>query len=138
MNKKGFTLIELLATIILLGIVAAIGGIGISNIISSSKQNDYKLLISDIVHASELYYQECTYMPNLTGSNYCKKTGEIYSVKLSELVNYGFLTSDSENNTIINPETNEDISSCNINISYNDGTVTVTSASTSPCPEEYK
>lgn len=134
-NNKGFTLVELIATILVLGIVASIGGIAITKTISSSKQKNYDLLINNIVHASELYYQECKYMN--TSSMMC--SGE--NIFISHLVEYGFLKSNSENNDNIvkNPKTNEDISNCKINISYNSdlGIVKVTNASTASCPEEY-
>ena len=61
MNRKGFTLVELLATITILGIIVTIGGVSISSIMKNARENEYKLLVSNIKDAVEAYYQECTY-----------------------------------------------------------------------------
>ncbi len=58
--KKGFTLVELLAVIVVLGIIATIGGIGVSSIIESSKKSAREQQITNIVKAAKEWAVEHT------------------------------------------------------------------------------
>lgn len=146
MNRKGFTLIELIATIVILGLVVAISGFTISSLITSSKEKNYDLLIKDIIHASELYYQECTYMAKTEeekdNSGCVASTNGAYSIPISTLVNFGYLKDngeDANSKIIINPKTDDILTDCTILISYSDGAVVVTkNDSLTKCPGEYK
>ena len=123
MNKKGFTLVELLATILILAIVLGIGTISITSIIKNSKEKNYKLLVTNIKDAAELYYQECKYSNN-SGIT-CNANG---NVKLGDLVTYGYLKgnkqdeTNSKKYTIVNPlidkENESNISCCIIKVEY--------------------
>lgn len=135
-NNKGFTLIELLVTIIVLAIVLSISGYTVFNIFNKSKEKNYNILINDIKSASEMYYQECHYMD----FDNCEKK-DSYTIKLSELLKYGFLSSsDNDNYTLINPMNNKDISECEITIKIDNDTkkVIVLKASDNDiCPSGY-
>ena len=141
MNNKGFTLIELIATIVILALVVGLGSYAITGIIKSSKEKSYTLLIENIENASETYYQECKYVNN-TGVNCNQMDDNKYSVSLGDLVNYGYLkgngTNEQDKYTIVNPKTNDNISSCAIAISYTNGNIEITSISSDDyCPTEY-
>lgn len=147
LNRKGFTLIELIATIVILGLVLAISGFTISSLITSSKQKNYDLLIKDIIHASELYYQECTYMTNISSdgtvnSGCVSPTNGAYSIPISTLVNYGYLEGNKDeanSKVIINPKNDVVLTNCQILISYSNGVVVVTkNDSLAKCPGRYE
>ena len=147
LNRKGFTLIELIATIVILGLVLAISGFTISSLITSSKQKNYDLLIKDIIHASELYYQECTYMTNISSdetvnSGCVTPTNGAYSIPISTLVNYGYLEGNKDeanSKVIINPKNDVVLTNCQILISYSNGVVVVTkNDSLAKCPGRYE
>lgn len=91
MNKKeGFTLIELLAVIVVLGIIATIGGIGISSIIETSKQKSYEQQVTSIIKAAKEWAIENT--EQLPDSGYI-------IVSIHTLKNAGKLTDFPENPT---------------------------------------
>ncbi len=71
MNNGGFTLVELLATIVLLALVIGIASYSINAIIKNSQEKNYQLLINNIYDATEVYYQECKFIRNM--SNYVIK-----------------------------------------------------------------
>lgn len=146
MNRKGFTLIELLGTIVILALVMAIAGFSVTNIIKSSKKENYELLIKNIKDSAELYYQECKF-GNPIGVS-CTSSSGGYTISLGDLVKYGYLSGNSkmkdENGLsnkakLINPDDTNDISSCTINIKYNSGKIIVEAASrpTESCPKTY-
>lgn len=127
-NNKGFTLIELLATIVLIAIVAGFGTYSITNVIKSSKEKNYQLLIKNIKSAAEVYYQECRYDDKATSNGaICEffNNGEYagYWIPLIELVNQGYLTGNAkEKNTgnyiVVDTKTNKNIGNCNIGVGY--------------------
>lgn len=136
-NNLGFTLIELIATIVILTLVMGISTYSISAIIKNSKEKNYELLINNIKDAAETYYQECKYSNN-TGIA-CSSDS---ITTLGQLVKYGYLKSnDSESSSsqkIVNPKDNEDITDCQIQITYNAGSIKVkANEPTGSCPTEY-
>lgn len=136
-NNLGFTLIELIATIVILTLVMGISTYSISAIIKNSKEKNYELLINNIKDAAETYYQECKYSNN-TGIT-CSSDG---TTTLGQLVTYGYLKSnDSESSSsqkIVNPKDNKDITNCQIQITYNAGSIEVkANEPTGSCPTEY-
>ena len=136
-NNKGFTLIELIATIVILALVMGISTYSISAIIKNSKEKNYELLINNIKDAAENYYQECKYSNN-TGIT-CSSDS---ITTLGQLVTYGYLKSnDSESSSsqkIVNPKDNKDITDCQIQITYNAGSIKVkANEPTGSCPTEY-
>lgn len=146
LNKKGFTLVELIATIVLLALVMGIGSYAITNVIKSSKEKDYELLITNIKSGVEAYYQECKYSdggyvdcPLIDGEGY-------YSIKLGALVEYGYLKGNStissgvnkDKFTLVNPSDNADISECLIKYKYDSGKMKIITSSTGDsCPTSY-
>ncbi len=150
MNRKGFTLVELLATIVLLALVVGISSYAITNIIKSSKEKNYNLLISNVKDASELYYEECRYADGNNSGITCTVNADgSYQVTLGNLVSYGYLkgngtikSSTNEQNigkyTILNPKDNKSIASCKIKITYTSGKINVSAITTTgSCPVEY-
>lgn len=141
MDNKGFTLVELVVTIVLLGIVISIGGYSIINVINSSREKAYELLINDIKSAVELYYQECTYASGTVIAE-CHDT-----VTLGKLVEYGYLKGNDKRDDgtklkIVNPKANEDsndISDCIVSYSYDSGKVLVSAVDSDnvSCPTDY-
>ena len=116
-KKKGFTLIELLATIIILGIVMTIGGFAISSIITSSKENNQKMLVSNIKTAAEDYYQECKH--DIITATDCNFEGDFLKTPLKKLINYGYLTSNKtkdQEGKLYNQINGDEISNCTIKI----------------------
>lgn len=137
LNKKGFTLVELIATIVVLALVVSISAYAITNIINSAKEKNYKLLIKNIKDASETYYQECKYLNN-SGI----KCDDTYTVKLQELVNYGYLKGNGSTKDnkmkIFNPKDNVDIGECVIAVKYEDGKLTIENKTDNDsCPKNY-
>lgn len=131
-NNKGFTLIELIVTIVLLTVLMGIGGYSIINIMEGSKEEDYQLLLENINSAVELYYQECTFVTK-TCSN---------PITLGFLVENGYLkgnsTNDDDTFTLVNPKDNNNISSCEISYTENNGVITVSAVNPSDsCPTSY-
>ena len=143
MNNRGFTLIELIATIVLLTLVMSISGYSIISIINSTKQENYDNLLRNIKDASEEYYMECRF--NQSSINCPSITNNKMTFALGNLVTYGFLpgngTSGNDKLTkLINPNTEEDISDCEITITYSGSKLTITNNSTDtncPTQEEY-
>lgn len=142
-NNKGFTLVELLGTIIILAIVLSITGYAITGVITSARQKNYELLITDIKSAVELYYQECTYMSTTTLNEHVCNDGQVRNITLGELVIYGYLTGNDSTESdnamrVIDPNTKEDISDCQIKITYESDVIKITPVNkSSKCPEAY-
>ena len=146
MNNKGFTLIELLGTIIILALVMSIAGFSVSSIISSSKEKNYNILVSNIREAAETYYQECKY-DNHSGVK-CNSITNGYQVSLGNLVTYGYITGngkmgDNDELKLVNPQNNKNIAGCIINITYDtskEKIIITYTGTNSNCPttEEYE
>ena len=141
MNNKGFTLVELLATLVILALVMSIGTFSIIAIVNNSKKKNYEFLITSIEDASENYYQECRFSNNSGIS--CMKDGNAYTITLGDLVAHGYLKGNSKENdvfTIVNPNDNENISTCSIKVSYNNNRIKVedlTSGGSCPTQADY-
>lgn len=122
MNNKGFTLVELLVTLVLLGIIATISITGVVSVMNNSKNSEYKVLLKNIDTGAKMFYEDCEY-GSLSGKDICKnnKTDDgsntIYTIKISDLTQYGFLTGNSSGE-VINPKDNKNIKDCTITISY--------------------
>lgn len=128
MNKKGFTLIELLAVIIMIGILGVLIVPSVLNTVEESKKTSYNTLIENIVTSSQTYYEECEYGDLSNTSKYgnyaCRiDLGNSITTTLGALANTGFLKvkdtkeeNGKEVKAVLNPTTNNDISSCQITI----------------------
>lgn len=131
-DKRGFTLVELLATIVVLALVMGIASYSIIEIINSSREKDYELLLENIKSAVNDYYIECKYV-----DDNC-----VTQMKLSYLVTNGYLkgnSTDSHDNLIlVNPNDKVDISNCTIRYRNVDGKIIVEAVTTSgSCPRNY-
>ncbi|MDQ0975670.1 prepilin-type N-terminal cleavage/methylation domain-containing protein [Neobacillus niacini] len=58
LNEKGFSLVEVLAVIAILGFIASIGLISISNVIAKSKDKTFVNNALTIIHAADLYLHD--------------------------------------------------------------------------------
>lgn len=133
LDVKGFTLIELLAVLILLSIIMGIGSYSIVGILNNSRDKDYKLLIENINDAVEEYYIECKYskFDGMDCSN---------EITLSRLVEYGYLKSNStdETNDLLNPKDSKKISNCKIKYTYDNGKINIEAVDpVGSCPTSY-
>lgn len=138
MNDKGFTLIELIATILILALVMSIATYSITNVIKRSKEENYNILINNIKDGAEVYYQECKYANNSGIS--CSLSNGSYVITLGDLVKYNYLKGNDADNqyVIVNPKNDEDIGSCQVKVSYSNGTILVEAVSPSgSCPTSY-
>lgn len=133
MNRRGFTLIELLAVIVLIGTIAVLITPSILKSVEQAKQVSYDSLISNIVTASQMYYEECEYGDLSNETKYQEYTCKIkkdvatnynyVEITLGTLANTGFLkVSDTKEDLgkeikmIKDPKTDNDISDCKIKI----------------------
>lgn len=162
LNNKGFTLVELIATIVLLTLAMSIGTYAIINIINNSKEKDYELFIQQVKDASETYYIECVYASNIgtmalhegeIKATPIRRLDENYEnicmvsaseLTLGKLVTAGFLKGNSKKDdgtiTVMNPKDKQDISNCQIKISYENSKVVVTPVNNNgntSCPDSY-
>ena len=127
-NNKGFTLVELITAIVLLSLVVGITTYSITSIIRTNKEENYNLLLKNIDSAAETYYQECEYswdeVVDMIGSEDEATSFCDYDVSLGELVEFGYLKGNFKKNdetyTIVNPLDNSDISTCVINVTYDE------------------
>ena len=60
MNNKGFTLIEVLSVLVIISIVLVVAVKNISNTVSLSKDESYKIMKKNIILASNTYINVCT------------------------------------------------------------------------------
>jgi prepilin-type N-terminal cleavage/methylation domain-containing protein len=58
LNEKGYSLVEVLAVIVILGFIASIGLLSISNIIAKSKDRTFVNNALTIIHAADLYLND--------------------------------------------------------------------------------
>ena len=57
-NRKGFTLIELLATVVILGIILAVTGYVVVNVIAKARERSYKVTLNEISSNASNYMTE--------------------------------------------------------------------------------
>ncbi|MEH7493461.1 type II secretion system protein [Neobacillus niacini] len=57
-NEKGYSLVEVLAVIVILGFIASIGLLSISNVIANSKDKTFVNNALAIIHAADLYLHD--------------------------------------------------------------------------------
>lgn len=129
MNNKGFTLVEVIAAVAILGVVMTIGVYSVVNYLSAGKEKSLDIFKENIKSGMINYYNECKYL----STGVCS-SGNIQEVKdendndtvigyklsttVGNLVEYGFLDSNDSSYGIKDPITEEDISNCNISITY--------------------
>ena len=131
LNNKGFTLIEVLAVIVIIALLTGITVPSVINSMNASKENAYKIMVSNINTASielfeEIYYSNGTVElykyddnGNITSELINIDGGEI-TINLQTLVSNGYLTGNSSEETsrkvILNPRDSENIGYCEITI----------------------
>ncbi|MEE3342947.1 MAG: prepilin-type N-terminal cleavage/methylation domain-containing protein [Bacilli bacterium] len=106
LNNKGFTLIEILAVVAIIAILGGIATLSIINTINSGKNTSNRIMIEDIMSASQILYEEINYGDNeeklyhysTSGktNNEITITDNSIEVRLQTLVSNGFLNG-SEN-----------------------------------------
>ncbi len=119
MNKKGYTLIEIVVVIAIVAAVGTFGAIGLSKVISNSKEQRYDEMITDIKAAANTYFtiysekEEYAYLKNDLYTN-----GSV-TIPISELQDS--LLVDQK---LKNPKDNESVNGCvvitydNIELNY--------------------
>ena len=162
LNNKGFTLVEVLAVIVILSVLGGIAVMGGLSSINNSKDASYRIMVSNIVTASNTLYEEISnsyftgskiyhYTTECTNNLECNTGNELsindgkISTNLQTLVSNGFLvginnecSSSCENyNTkiLLDPKSKKDIGSCEIEISKSG---IINKSTDSKCPSEYK
>lgn len=95
MRNKGFTLAELLGVVIILGVIATIATISISNSMKNSKEELYNVQINNIISGAKTWASENVF--DLPAND-----GESITLTLAQLKQAGFVEAD-----ITNPKTNE-------------------------------
>ena len=88
MNKKGFTLVELLAVIIILGIIATITVVSVTDILSTSKDSTHDVKVKQIISKAEAY-------------DIKKGNNDLTCIDISTLLDSGYLNDDE----VIDPKT---------------------------------
>ena len=95
MKNKGFTLAELLGVIIILGVIASIATISITNSMKTSKEELYDLQVENIINGAKTWASGNVFeLP--------ENDGEAIYLTLAELKQAGFVEKD-----ITNPLTNQ-------------------------------
>ena len=94
--KKGFTLIELLAVIIVLALIGLVTIVGVSSIISKSKDDLYETQMKSIENAAKAWGNE--------NIDKLPVAGECIYLTLDNLKTYGLLDTN-----IVDPKTDEKI-----------------------------
>ena len=109
-----------------------IGTYSIIGILKDYKNKSYDLLIENIKNAVEEHYIECKHDGG-SSSIGCNKE----FISLGDLVQYGYLESNSDNDILINPKTEESIKDCEVQGKYENGVFTLTkkTGSSSVCPD---
>lgn len=96
---KGFTLIELLAVIVILSVVAGLGGYVITNVIESTKRKSEEVTINNIQKAAEAYASEFKTDKEWygeyvgTGENF-REVSDFSCTTVQMLIDKGFLKND--------------------------------------------
>ena len=122
MNNKGFTLIEVLAAFVLLGILATFATISVIDYLDAADTNAKELLKENIKAGMINYYNECKYLSTgvCDSGNFSYNDGKcMLELKISDLVNGGFLESQGDSTDIVDPTNNETkINECEVSITY--------------------
>jgi len=113
MNKKGYTLIEIIVVIALIAAIGTFGVVGLSKVISNSKEQRYNEMIDDIKSAGNTYF---TVYSEKSGYEYLKNS--LYNngrlvIQISTLKEALLI---DEN--LKNPKNNQDVNGCVV-ITYN-------------------
>lgn len=162
LNNKGFTLVEILAVVAIIAILGLVAIPSVISTINTGKKTAYNTMISNVVTASQILYEEIEYgidlkkydLDGATNEQITIINDEKITINLQTLVSNGFLsgtnnecTATCTNNNkkiIYNPETKEDIGDCEIIITKSNNnnkikyTVTNKDDTISKCPSEYK
>ena len=113
MNKKGYTLIEIIVVIALLAAVGTFGAIGLSKVISNTKNQRYNDMIEDIKAAGNTYF---TLYSDKDGYEYLKdnlyNSGRVV-ISISTLQEALLV-----DQNLKNPKNNQDVNGCVV-ITYN-------------------
>ncbi len=105
MNRRGFTLIELIATIALLGIIATISFVSITNILKEGKVKNCNTLVNNIKMATSEYVSDNRYNSSFINAI----NDNQINIDASTLMAGRYLKGD-----IVNPFNNEVISASSI------------------------
>ena len=91
-NKKGVSLVELIAVIVIMGIIATVGGVAVASIIENSNKSAAVTAVSDVFSA---------------GKNYLQSNPNDDAVTLSELKTAGYIEEATYNKFMVDGTLNE-------------------------------
>ena len=121
LNNKGFTLIEILAVIAIIAIIGGIATMGVISAINTGKNTSNKVMIEDIITASQVLYEEVSYAQTDATKLYkynnkgrqqdeyieISEATQTISINLQTLVSNGFLNG-TENSCLKENKLNEE------------------------------
>lgn len=85
MNKKGFTLVELLAVVVLLGLLATVGVVAVTNIIKSANETTDSINHDTAINAAYDAYLKDKFRLDASGKG---------KISVNKLINIGYLKSE--------------------------------------------
>lgn len=147
-NKKGVSLVELIAVIVIMGIIATVGGISVATIIKNANESADKQACSDVLAAGKAYLQQHQNDSSFKGyvtveelkneleaTTYKKfdgKTSTVYVYVLADMTTYGI---DTATGTVDRPDSAKNgsivMKNCTVYYVVADGTFTTTNPSAS-------
>lgn len=101
--KKGFTIIEILATITLMLLIISIIVPGVMSFSKDIKEKEYKSIVESILISAKEYGEDN--INSFVGSNCLQYNGSV--LKVSNLLEEGYLKGNNNKSEIIDPRNNE-------------------------------
>ena len=134
-NKKGVSLVELIAVIVIMGIIATVGGISVATIIENSNKSAAETAVSDVLAAGKSYLQSnptkeerIVSLADLEAAGYVEaslvgKFGTPANVKVYEITTAGsekivYVISDGESAPAANAETTTVVTKAGYTVTY--------------------
>lgn len=82
LNNKGYTLIELMAVVVILSVLTAIMVPSVNYLINMNKENNYKDLKSNLIHATKVLFSDYRYEVTLENTHCADSTEEKSILKI--------------------------------------------------------
>ena len=118
MKNKAFTIIELLAVLVILGVIASITVVGMSNSVNNSRKKAYEAHEETLKRAAQSYLLENdTEMPDTAGTTKRVNASTLYSAGYIEILEDPVNKNDCNTNSYV-IVTRENNVGYNVNLSY--------------------